>query len=454
MKKLRKNTKITKYRKHSFFNIGTLLFGTVFIYIVISIFMYLTETHVTSYEVRKGSITGNYRYHALSLRTEQVIDASQSGSVRYYEREGSKTSAGSVVCSLNESGSQVPAMISDFSMDTADASRMQDTLSSFTINYSGSAFQKTYDMKATIEGRISEIIEESSEGYVSVRNQVTAPESGFVIYNIDGLEDVTEDQITSDLFDQTSYNAENLRTKKSVAAGDPLFKLITEESWALYFPIDSKMVTELTDVTQIRFRFLKDNETFTAPFSIVWNGTESFGKISLDNSLVRYAEDRFLEIELVMNKKSGLKVPTSSIIERSFYWIPEEYVTKNQDTEKEILLKVEHFSDDGSSSVKYVTANVYKYQDGDYLVDQLLLSDGDYIQMEDSSNRIQIQEKNLEVLHGVYNINKGYAVFREVTVIDENEEYCIIESNSTYGLAAYDYIVLNADQVTEDQIVY
>ena len=55
---------------------------------------------------------------------------------------------------------------------------------------------------------------------------------------------------------------------------------------------------------------------------------------------------------------------------------------------------------------------------------------------------------------GVYNINKGYAVFREITVIDENEEYCIVSSNNIYSLAAYDYIVMNADEVTEDQIVY
>lgn len=67
---------------------------------------------------------------------------------------------------------------------------------------------------------------------------------------------------------------------------------------------------------------------------------------------------------------------------------------------------------------------------------------------------MQIQEKDVETLYGVYNINKGYAVFREVTVIDANEEYCIVESNNLYGLAAYDYIVLNADEVTEDQIVY
>lgn len=454
MNRARTRSKITKYKRHSFFNIGTLLFGTIFIYMVISMFMYLTETHVTAYEVMKGTITGNYRFHALSLRTEEITTASQSGSVRYYEREGNKASAGSVICAINETGSTDPVSISDFVLDAKEASRLRDTMSSFTINYSGSAFQKTYDLKAGMESTISEIIEENSVGYISVRNQCTAPASGFVIYNIDGFEDVTEDQITSEFFDQTEYNPENLRNQKTVSAGDPLFKLITDESWALYFPIDQKLLTELNDIQKIRFRFLKDNETFSAPFTIIQNGDEFFGKISLDNSLVRYASDRFLEIELVMNKKSGLKIPSSAIVERSFYRIPEEYVIKNTGTDKEISLKVESFGEDGSSSVKYVTANVYSYEDGEYLVDENLLSEGDYIQLEDSAKRIQIQDKNREVLHGVYNINKGYAVFREITVIDENEEYCIVESNNAYGLAAYDYIVLDASKVTEEQIVY
>lgn len=446
--------KVTKYRKYSFFNIGTLLFGTVFIYMVISTFMYLTETHVTSYEVKKGAITGNYRYHALSLRTEEIVTAGQSGSVRYYEREGSKASAGSVVCSINETGSQEPVAISDFSLDADDAKRLRETLSNFTINYTGSTFQKTYDLKANAQSRISEAIDMGSAGYVSVRNQFSAPESGFVIYSIDGFENVTEADIQPEMFDQTSYSATNLRNRSSVSAGDPLFKLVTEESWTMYFPIDSKLMTELTDATSIRFRFLKDNETFTAPFSIVVSNDNAYGKISLDNSLVRYVTDRFQEIELLLNKKSGLKIPTSAIVERSFYRIPEEYVIKNKDTQKEIALKVQSFGEDGSSSEKYVTATVYDYDEGEYLVDSQLLQEGDYILLDDSSKKIQIQQKNQETLHGVYNINKGYAVFREITVIDENEEYCIVESNNIYGLAAYDYIVLNADEVTEDQIVY
>lgn len=454
MKRGKGRKKITKYRRYSFFNIGTLLFGTVFIYMVVSTFMYLTEVHVTAYEVMKGTITGNYRYHALSLRQEEVVTASQSGSVRYYEREGNKASAGSVICSINETGSQEPVSIGDFVLESDDAKRLQNTLSNFTMNYSGSAFQKTYDVKASVQGSISEIIEENSSGYVSVRNQCTAPNSGFVIYNIDGFEEVTENSLQADMFDQTEYSAVSLRNQKNVNAGEPVFKLITNEAWALYFPIDNKLQTELVDTTKIRFRFLKDNETFTAPFSIIQNGDEVFGKISLDSSLVRYATDRFLEIELMMNKKSGLKIPSSAIVDRSFYRIPEEYVIKNKDTDQEVVLKVESFGGDGSSTVKYITANVYKYDDGEYLVDHQLLNEGDYIQLEDSAKRMQIQEKNLETLHGVYNINKGYAVFREITVIDENEEYCIVESNNSYGLAAYDYIVLNAAEVTEDQIVY
>lgn len=454
MIKKKPERKVTKYRRYSFFNIGTLLFGTIFIYMVISVFMYMTETHITAYEVKKGTITGNYRYPALALREELIVSASQSGSLRYLVREGSKTSAGGAVCAIDESGSTEPAAISDFTLDEENESRLMNVMSSFTIDYSGSAFQKTYDLKSSVDGIISEIIEEQSGSYVSSRNQIIAPESGFTVYSIDQFENLTEAELTAKHFSQSDYSAQDLRSRKYIGAGEAAFKLITSEAWALYFPIDDKLRTELTDSTKIKFRFLKDNVTFSAPFTIIQNGEDVFGRITMDSSIVRYATDRFLEIELVMNKKSGLKIPSSSIVERSFYRIPEEYVIVNEDTDQEVALKVESFGEDGSSKVRYVTANVYDYDEGEYLVDRQLLNEGDYILMENSSKKIQLQEKDVEVLHGVYNINKGYAVFREITVIDENEEYCIVESNNIYGLAAYDYIVLNASEVTEDQIVY
>lgn len=451
----KKNQKIAKYRRYSFFNIGTLLFGIIFVYLVICIFLYLTESHVTPYEVVRGTISGNYRYYALSLRTEKTVQTAQSGSIKYYAREGSKVSSGSTVCSVNESGSLESVSYEDFSPDSSDVERLRNALSGFTINYSGNSFQKTYDMKASAEGFLSEMTRDLDDDYISIRNRCTAPDSGFVVYGIDGFEDITSGALNSDMFDQNSYHLENLRSRDQVKAGDTIYKLITNEEWKLYFSMDKKLVTEMNGQTSIRFRFLKDNQVFAAPFSIIQNGSEYFGEISLDNSLVRYSTDRFLEIELVMNKKTGLKIPASSIVEKEFYKIPEEYAIINKDTDTEITLKVEQFRSDGSSEVSYVVANVYSHdmEEKYYLINKNLLEDGTCILQENTARRKQLSSNDVSVLYGVYNINKGYAVFREITVIDQNEEYCIVESNTAYGLAAYDYIVMNASEVDVDQII-
>ena len=57
-------------------------------------------------------------------------------------------------------------------------------------------------------------------------------------------------------------------------------------------------------------------------------------------------------------------------------------------------------------------------------------------------------------LKGVYNINKGYTVFRKVEVLESANGYSIIKKNTEYGLSTYDHIVLDAASVQDDQIIY
>ncbi|MCI6731085.1 MAG: hypothetical protein MR487_01970, partial [Lachnospiraceae bacterium] len=59
-----------------------------------------------------------------------------------------------------------------------------------------------------------------------------------------------------------------------------------------------------------------------------------------------------------------------------------------------------------------------------------------------------------KTLRGVYNVNKGYAVFAVVNIIDENDSYCIVQGGTNYGLSVYDHIVLNASTVSEDDLLY
>ena len=55
---------------------------------------------------------------------------------------------------------------------------------------------------------------------------------------------------------------------------------------------------------------------------------------------------------------------------------------------------------------------------------------------------------------GVYCINKGYAVFKPVTILCENDDYYIVEEGISYSISNYDHIVQNADMIEEDEVVF
>ena len=51
-------------------------------------------------------------------------------------------------------------------------------------------------------------------------------------------------------------------------------------------------------------------------------------------------------------------------------------------------------------------------------------------------------------------INKGYADFKQIIILYQNDEYSIVKSNTNYGLNVYDYIVLDASTVNDNEFIY
>ena len=219
--------------------------------------------------------------------------------------------------------------------------------------------------------------------------------------------------------------------------------------------MDDRLKADLEGRTKISIRFLKDNNSFTAPLELVQGADGLYGVVTMKSSLVRYVTDRYLDVELILDRTKGLKIPVSSITEKYFVRIPEEYVTQNENSDSEVFLIRETFAKDGSSSTSNVTATVYSSnkEEGYYLISPGLFEDGDYVVMPGTSRKYQITDDVYETIQGVYNINKGYAIFREVTIVDENEEFCIVDPTDAYGLSAHDRIVLNASEVKDDEII-
>ena len=88
----------------------------------------------------------------------------------------------------------------------------------------------------------------------------------------------------------------------------------------------------------------------------------------------------------------------------------------------------------------------------DYTTGELKLTAGTYLLKEDSSDKFAVGQKGS--LQGVYNINKGYTQFRQISILAQNEEYTLVEEGTGYGSdKSYDRIVLNGSTVSEDQII-
>lgn len=469
------------------FNIATLLFGALFIYMLITVLLYITSTHVTSYQVTAGPLSRNPVCTALAVRDEEVVSADSPGYIRYYAREGMKVRKGGNVYALSDTKN----VKADITLSKDQLEQVRTRIADFSNNFSGTDFYDAYSFKYEMQGLIfqqassqgtapADAVEDQDEvdsdvtvirGSMTFGNQVvhTSPSAGLVIYSTDGYEGKTVEDLTEEDFNQKAYEKKDLLTDGQAKAGDAVYKLVKDDNWTLMVPLSDKLAAKLADRKSIKVKFLKDGETQTGQLSIMNVGNQKAAKITLKNGMVRYASDRFLKIELVINTQSGLKIPMSSIVTKEFYIIPSSFLTKGGNENSAGFLR-ETATKGGDKTTEFVSATIYKNtaeenldaevsedtentaaQDGYCYVDKQTFQDGDVLYKPETQETFVVGE--IDYLEGVYSMNKGYAVFRQIDIIDQNEEYCIVRPNTSYGLEAFDRIVEDGESVKEEDIL-
>ena len=458
-----KNKKVTKYRKPFHINIGVIIFAAIFIYLVICVYMYATRVRISPYEVKAGSLAEDNTYTGLILRQETVVNAEQSGYVNYYAREKEKVANGTVVYSIDESGKAMEALAESAKEENIlsgdNLKTIKSEIQNFSSSFDNSDFTSVYDFKYSLEGDIIELMNtamltdlgEIASQAGGMFNTYSAAEPGVIVYNVDQLEGVTADVVTPDMFDETAYKRTNLRTNEIVNLGDPAYKLITGEDWSVVIQMDEDQVRRMQDMQYVQVRFLDDNTKAWASFSMSSRDGNTYGKLDFRNSMIRYADKRYLHIELMLDQTKGLKIPASSLVDKDFYLIPLDYLTVGGTSSQEGFM-LETYDENGQASMEMIYPTVYSVSETEAYVDTVEFHLGDYVIKPESQERYQIGKK--ATLKGVYNINKGYAIFRQVNILYQNEEYCIVEEGTKYGLSIYDHIALDGSAVKEDDIIY
>ena len=452
---------VVEYNKPRSINIGLIIFAVIFVQIAVAVGSYFRTEHISGYEVRSGSLSSVNTYSSVAVRNEKIINSSNSGYVNYYIREGTHAATGDLVCTIDETGSIAEAASSADVSDLSDEDMrtLKADMRSFSEMFDPDVFSSVYDFKLSLNGELMDIktvntladVSMISDAGSSLVHYENAPASGVVTYFIDGYEDLKLEDMTPELMDDKDYEKKRIQNNDIVSAGDPVYKISQSERWSVIIETDQETANRLVEKEYVEVEFLKNGYRSWGEVKDYTDADgNTFVSLSFTNSMITFATDRFISIKLGIENEEGLKIPLSSIVESDFYLVPEEYMTKGAGGVSGVMRK--KFDENGDATVDFIQAPVYSQSDDMVYLDQTILRTGDVLVKPDSEETFTLAETGK--LTGVYNINKGYAEFREITVVEQNEDYAIVKPNSTYGLSEYDFIVLDADSVKDEDLVY
>lgn len=458
----KRNSNVISYKKEVTkpdFNIGLVVFGLIFIYLIISVIRYTTTEHTLVYEVRNGSIMQDNIYTGLVIRHETVVKAPEDGYIQYYYTELSRVGIGHNIFTLSDNDSEQLSLNLDSNSDnneltTIEINDIKAKIQQFNSTSTQESFSDVYRLKTEINSILNS---NDNQERIRILNTIAGSDSshkiyqteksGVLLYEIDGYENLNEAEISGEYFDKSNYNKELVSSGAKVSAGDNIYKLVDDEIWSMYIHLDDEDINNLKNVKKLSVRCLKDDLILPATFEILQLNGRNYGKISFNEGMIRYASDRFLEIELIVDSLEGFKIPLSTVVQKNYYKIPMSFISQGGENNSSGVLVKETATKTSFHSLDIF----YRTQDYVYVSINDIPLNTVLVQLDTNENYLVAET---DILDGVYNVNRGYAIFKYVNILNKSDEYYIVEEGAYQSLSNYDYIALNGLSVEEGDLIY
>ena len=442
-----------------------IVFLVIFIYVMINIVSFFIKKKLTVYRVTKDEMTTTFSFTGIALRDEKLLKASQNGYITYYVEEGKRVRKSGTLYILDKDG-KVQETFADQAEalrgkgETLDDEEIQKKVTEFQFIYSDGSFSDVYDLKYDLKNTILNLNEDSMKEVIDAVSKKlgedafhteTSPASGAAAFYSDSFDGKTADDITDADFDQENYRAVRYNSSDQVKKGNVVCRVTNSENWTVVVPLEKSQYDFLQDKDSVTVKFQSDQEKTTADLKVKKKGNSYFGYLSLDDYVVRYLDERYLDIDITLDSHEGLKIPNSAVVKKKFYQVPAEYISKGNDG-KEEGFSVRTTDDKGEVKVEQKNFTIYKKTKKYCYLDPEEVGEDVVLQSMDSDDTYLVEKT--KTLEGVYCTNQGYADFRLIEKTAQKDDYCIVEENTDHGISLYDFIVLDSSTIKENQIIY
>ncbi|MBQ3028634.1 MAG: hypothetical protein IJD26_06095 [Lachnospiraceae bacterium] len=462
------NRNVIKFRTRKDVNIGLVVAFGVLVLLVINIYRYFTTPHLSLYEVQAGSAGSEVSTVAMILREETVYRTEHAGYLNYYFREGARVPKNAKVYSVNDS-SELQDILNlneeNSVLTTNDLARLKGSVRNFCAAYSDAEFSACYSLR---EEFLSDYLryrdvsmldtldnQNTSQGAFTT---VQTPQSGVISYFSDLYDGYTKEMLTGEEFLPEKRTVPEYSKQTGISAIDSFaYKLIPEDVWQLIIRLPEDCLERIKkDGTTVTFRIPGDTVLYEKTYEELYINGEAYLVIEMDRYGSDYLSERFLDITLFLSAREGLKIPETAILKKEIYQIPERFVMPGGGEEDVLGVSMERYdTESGEVKPDFFEITPLFYEDGYYYVAEEDMDSGQYINSAGLTSEPEraMLYSFLTEMEGVYNMNKGYAVFRRIERITDVEDYVLVRAGLAGGAALYDHIVLDVSAVTKDIIL-
>ncbi len=338
----------------------TLIISFVLLYLIFRSVPSLLASNAKTILPEKGTLIEKFSTQGFVIKHETVVKSTSSGELQVSSTEGERLAAGVEVArvnSLNDTSSlkqelsQIEESISaleksekETKLTLNEKEKIQELQKSLVDELQNTIISGKFDEIYLLKGQLSvydekdkdisfsnTLVGQSLENLRSKRDSLHSEinsnhikyyssHGGIISYKIDGYEEV---YLPKD-FENYTYDKLNLgkledsEKKSTIAAGEPIYKIIDNFEWYIAMKIDDLNKIqgfEIGDIIKVTINEDK-GETKGKIVSMNLSGKKGVIVIRLNTMLHELYNIRFPEVNVIKSKKEGYKIPTKSIADK------------------------------------------------------------------------------------------------------------------------------------------
>lgn len=445
------------------------------LYFAVSVFRLNDHRSVSSYQVISGSNSTSNIYSAVILRDETVVSSPMTGYMNYYTKNGERIGAKSIVCSMDEKGDFFKKMeeelkareSNELTDDTLKG--FQEVLSTFNQDFDISDYSRLYygkyditsDLMDLLNTDVYNMISKNSKGE-AVFDTIRSTSPGIIMFSYDNYADLKQEEINESFFNKSKYELKKIPAGSFVELGTPLYRIVKSDAFSVIFPLQDADKLQYFLSQKISILFKEQGITLEGAYKHFTGADgKSYARVDFSGNGYPFLNTRFVNIQIADSNISGFKIPVSAVTEKEYFTVPKDYVNTSKATPYLMI-----YTDQGELSKRQVS--IIRSTEDDYIISVSDVEKGDvlcYKPDEDAemkpaepggetanlSYRLFITQK----VKGVYNIDRGYTVFKPIDIIfTTGDGYYIIDKEAPFTVKEYERISINASEYEEGDFVY